>query len=230
MVYITGDTHREFDRIEEFCNEYETTGNDILIILGDVGINYFLDESDDEIKEELTKFPITLFCIHGNHEERPYLISTYFEKMWHGGLVYYEEEYPNIIFAADGEIYDFDGNKAIAIGGAYSLDKNRRLVAKAPWFESEQPDERIKEYVVYKLEEAGRRVDFVLSHTGPLKYLPKDVFLPGYDQSSIDRSTEKWLDSIEDNLDYDLWYFGHFHCDRIVGKAVILFDSIEELE
>ena len=58
MVYITGDTHREFDRIEEFCNEYETTGNDILIILGDVGINYFLDESDDEIKEELTKFPI----------------------------------------------------------------------------------------------------------------------------------------------------------------------------
>lgn len=230
MVYITGDTHREFDRIEEFCNEYETTGNDILIILGDVGINYFLDESDDEIKEELTKFPITLFCIHGNHEERPYLISTYFEKMWHGGLVYYEEEYPNIIFAADGEIYDFDGNEAIAIGGAYSLDKNSRLVGKAPWFESEQPDERIKEYVEYKLEEAGRRVDFVLSHTGPLKYLPKDVFLPGYDQSSIDRSTEKWLDSIEDNLDYDLWYFGHFHCDRLIGKAVILFDSIEELE
>lgn len=80
MVYITGDTHREFDRIEEFCDEYETSEDDILIILGDAGINYFLNESDDEIKEELAKFPITLFCIHGNHEERPNLINTYVEK------------------------------------------------------------------------------------------------------------------------------------------------------
>lgn len=230
MVYITGDTHREFDRIEEFCDEYETSEDDILIILGDVGINYYLNESDNEIKEELANLPITLFCIHGNHEERPNLISTYVDKIWHEGLVYYEEDYPNILFAADGEIYDFDGNKAIVIGGAYSIDKNSRIAGNAPWFESEQPDERTMEYVESRLEEAGKRVDFVLSHTGPLKYLPEDIFLPGYDQRNIDRTTEEWLDSIEDSLDYDLWYFGHFHCDRMVGKAVILFECIEELE
>lgn len=86
------------------------------------------------------------------------------------------------------------------------------------------------EYVERKLEEVGKRVDFVFSHTGPLKYLPEDVFLQGYDQRSIDQTTEKWLDSIEDKLDYDLWYFAHFHCDRLMGKAVILFESIEELE
>ena len=72
------------------------------------------------------KLPITLFCIHGNHEERPHLISTYIEKIWHGGLVYYEEEYPNILFAADGEIYDFNRNKAIVIGGAYSIDEESK--------------------------------------------------------------------------------------------------------
>ena len=50
MVYITGDTHRDFARVEEFCEEYGTTEDDILIILGDVGINYYLDDRDDEIK------------------------------------------------------------------------------------------------------------------------------------------------------------------------------------
>ena len=33
MVYITGDTHREFERVEEFCEEYGTTDDDVLIIL-----------------------------------------------------------------------------------------------------------------------------------------------------------------------------------------------------
>ena len=33
--YITGDTHRSFDRIEDFCYEYGTTTEDVMIILGD---------------------------------------------------------------------------------------------------------------------------------------------------------------------------------------------------
>ena len=41
-------------------------------------------------------------------------------KNWHDGVVYYEPEFPNILFAKDGEIYDFDGKKALVIGGAYS--------------------------------------------------------------------------------------------------------------
>ena len=44
--YITGDTHRSFDRIEDFCYGYETTTEDVMIILGDAGINYWLDLSD----------------------------------------------------------------------------------------------------------------------------------------------------------------------------------------
>lgn len=51
--------------------------------------------------------------MHGNHEERPYHIQTYRMKIWHGGEVYYEPEYPNILFAKDGEIYDFDGKRRL---------------------------------------------------------------------------------------------------------------------
>ncbi len=82
-VYLTGDTHRDFNRIFEFCEDYGTTEEDILVILGDAGINYYCDYRDRELKSELTKLPITLLCVHGNHEERPFELG-YDEMEWHG--------------------------------------------------------------------------------------------------------------------------------------------------
>ena len=38
MIYITGDTHGSFERVESFCERMKTKREDILIILGDAGI------------------------------------------------------------------------------------------------------------------------------------------------------------------------------------------------
>ena len=64
--YITGDTHGDFSRIAEFCETNGTDTEDVMIILGDAGINYHLDAKDIELKNELSDLPITLFCVHGN--------------------------------------------------------------------------------------------------------------------------------------------------------------------
>lgn len=125
--YITGDTHGDFRRIEQFCLENDTTVEDVMIILGDAGINYHLDSRDNELKEELSQLDITLFCIHGNHEARPWEAGDYDEKEWNGGIVYVEERYPNLLFAKDGEIYYYNDRSVIVIGGAYSVDKYYRL-------------------------------------------------------------------------------------------------------
>lgn len=231
MIYITGDTHRDFARVFDFCRENETTTDDILIILGDAGINYFLDDSDRELKEELSTLELTLFCVHGNHEERPFLIDGYEERDWRGGIVYYEEDFPNLLFAKDGEIYDFDGIKTVVIGGAYSLDKYTRIFhGGGPWYESEQPSEEIKAYVERQLEKARWRVDRVLTHVAPKRYEPTWTFILGLDQSRVDKSTEEWLDSIEDRLDYGSWYCGHYHVDSQEGPVRIMQNDIDELE
>lgn len=81
---------------------------DVLIILGDAGVNYYLTRSDYDLKQELNDLPITLFLIQGNHEERPEEIDTYEERPWRGGVVYAEPEFPSLLFAKDGEIYDLD--------------------------------------------------------------------------------------------------------------------------
>ena len=32
MIYVTGDTHRNFDRIAEFCSKIHTTKDDLMIV------------------------------------------------------------------------------------------------------------------------------------------------------------------------------------------------------
>lgn len=225
MIYITGDTHGSFARVETFCEKMGTTKEDILIILGDAGIN-FSDGSHDRMKKEyLETLPITFFCIHGNHEQRPGTIETYKEKMWHGGSVYFEKEYPSLLFAKDGEVFDLNGRQTIVIGGAYSIDKMVRLIYGYGWWPDEQPSDEIKQYVERQLDGLGWRVDVVLSHTTPLKYEPVEMFLPGIDQSKVDKSTEKWLDRIEKRLEYRKWYCGHYHTEKRIDRLEIMFEN-----
>ena len=51
--YITGDTHKKFDRVETFCQDQHTTPDDVMIILGDSGINNWLSPKDEKLKERV---------------------------------------------------------------------------------------------------------------------------------------------------------------------------------
>lgn len=229
MISVTGDTHGFFGRIKKYCMDNNTTKDDVLIILGDAGINYHLDLRDIDLKMALAQLPITLFCIHGNHEKRASSIGTYKEMRWHGGTVYMEPKYPSILFAKDGEIFDFNGKKGIAIGGAYSVDKFYRVSHHWPWFFDEQPSEEIKQYVEAQLESVDWQIDYVFSHAAPLKYEPIEVFLSGIDQERVDKSTEQWLDTIEDRLKYEKWFCGHYHTEKEIDALCFLFEKYVEL-
>ena len=115
--FITGDKHRHFDRLIEFCETNKVRKKDVIVILGDSGFNYYGDERDDKLKARLRDVDVTLFCLHGNKENRPENIPTYGIQSFCGGIVYYEPSYPNIFFAKDGEVYDFNGKKFMVIGG-----------------------------------------------------------------------------------------------------------------
>ena len=218
IVYLTGDTHGRFDRIEDFCQRMEVEKGNTFIILGDVGLNYFGDFRDQQKKEQLAALPCTFFCLHGNHEQRPNPLMGYQLGEYHGGKVWLEPQYPNIVFAIDGEVYDFCGHSCIVIGGAYSVDKWYRLSRGLHWWPDEQPSTEIREKVEHVLEQRGWKVDIVLSHTCPLKYEPREVFLPGLDQSTVDKSTEIWLGELESKLHYERWYCGHYHTEKQIDK------------
>jgi len=228
MVYITGDIHGEVYRVSEMIEKYEITPNDVIVILGDVGMNYYGNKHGDRRnKKRLNNFGIPILCIHGNHEMRPETLITYREEPWMGGTVYFEEEFPNLFFAKDGEIYDLEGIKAIAIGGAYSVDKWYRLQRNIHWFPDEQPSVEIKTRVEKKLDDLGWQIDAVLTHTCPYGYIPREAFMSCVDQSTVDNSTELWLDTLEKKLNYKAWYCGHWHIEKRIDKIHFLFESVE---
>ena len=226
----TGDTHGDFSRIERFCEQFQPSRDDMMIILGDAGFNYYGGERDGRVKQRMSEMPITIFSIHGNHEMRPGKIPSYHLSQWHGGVVYAEDTYPNLLFAVDGEVYDLDGHQTIVMGGAYSVDKFYRLACGWHWWPDEQPSPEMKKRIENVLDCREWKVDVVLSHPTPLKYEPVEVFLPQIDQSQVDKSTETWLDRIEDRLSYKHWYAGHFHTEKEVDRLTLLFESIREFK
>lgn len=228
MIFITGDTHRDFKRISDFCLRMKTTRKDLMIILGDAGINYSPGRSDYILRSLLSDIPITFFCIHGNHEMRPQNIEGYRPMRYKGGIVYVDPEFPTLLFARDGDIFSLQGRSTLVIGGAYSVDKHFRLENGYSWFADEQPDEVIKQRTIRTLDKAGWKVDTVLSHTSPYRYRPTEVFLPGLDESTVDVTTERWLDEIEEKLDYRRWFLGHFHTEKRIDRIRIMFEDIDK--
>ena len=220
MFYITGDTHRDFKRVQKLPK------GSTLIILGDAGINYFLNKEDKLLKEYLNSLDIKLLCIQGNHEERPENIATYKEKKMYGGKVFMEDAYPNLIFLKNGEMYTINNKKVLVIGGAYSVDKDIRLVYGWHWFKDEQLTEYEMDNILKRYQ--NTHVDVIMSHTAPKKYEPIEVFLSGIDQKKVDKTMEEFLDKVEENVEYDKWYCGHFHTEKILDKIEFMFENIKE--
>lgn len=230
MICYTGDTHGNLDRIVDFCRKYELTKDDVMIILGDVGLNYYTDLRSSIMKRQYSRvITCTLLCVHGNHCQNPEYMESMKEKQWNGGIVFYEEEFPDFLYAKDGEIYDLDVKKTVALGGAYSIDKEYRLARGWNWFADEQMSPEVMKRCEDNLGKVGWEVHTVLSHTVPISAEPVEHFIRGIDQSKVDRTMEFWLESIKDRLKYKRWLAGHFHCEVLKPDNIeIIYHGIKE--
>lgn len=241
-VYITGDKHGDYKEVEAFCLKWNTCKDDLLIVLGDNGVNYYGPKSDRRIKRRLSSLPITFFMIRGNHDQRPskklYTLAPEDVHPLVKGPCLWQEEYPNLLFAAEYGEYQFMVNgrwvKSFVIGGAYSVDKWYRMEMLAQGFSGYRwfYDEQLYDHEMKDAADmiADSQPEIILSHTCPLKYIPYDSFLSQIDQSTVDQTMEKWMDEIEDQTDYRKWYCGHYHTDRNVDNVRIMFHDIIELE
>lgn len=248
-VFITGDCHgRVVDRIENIIAAYpEVDPKEMMIIIaGDAGINFWLNKTDKRNKKDINEYGCLVYCVRGNHEERPENIVTYHTVYDDNvcGDVYIEDEYPNIRFFMDGGEYYINGHRVLTIGGAYSIDKWYRLnrcgvfsiddenyknAKKTGWF----PDEMLYPGEMMEIfhRSAGRHYDFVISHTAPIGWEPQDLFLGFVKQDEVDKSMESFLEDLKNNISYGVWIFGHYHANRIekpyVEQYYTYFEDME---
>jgi len=229
MIILTGDTHGDYYDITKILHDCVCLNeHDTLVILGDAGFNYYENTRDTFLKEVTKDINFNILCIHGNHEKRPNTIGTYKEKVWNDGIVYYEEEYPHLLFAKDG-IFNIDNNRILVIGGAYSVDKFYRLKRGWKWFEDEQPSQEIKDYIETIVKE-NNEFDYVFTHTCPISYEPTEMFLSYVNQNEVDKSTEIWLEKIKNSIEYKHWYCGHYHTNKDIDNLSFLFHDYKIID
>lgn len=194
-----------------------------VIILGDVGLLYYLNKTDQKHKREVSAYGYTIYCVRGNHEARPgeelnmHLIQD--ENV--GAPVWVEEEFPLIRYFTAWGIYNIDGRKTLVAGGAYSVDKHYRLMNGWQWFADEQLTDYERAACMRSIRD--QHFNLILTHTCPYEWRPTDLFLNCIDQSTVDSTMELWLDSVRNAIGFDLWLFGHYHADRIERPHVEMF-------
>lgn len=244
MIYMiknwifTGDTHGGMATIARVGNIHRNMNcipeETAIIILGDSGLNFWLNNTDKKYKKLLNSQGYHIYCVRGNHEERPGNIPgmVLIDDENVGNLVWFEEAYPNIRYFVDGNVYNIDNHPTLVIGGAYSVDKWYRLARagysrdeaetanpkKCGWFKDECLTPEEMKAISDKYD--GKKFDFVLSHTCPLSWEPSDLFLRGIDQTTVDKSMEIWMDDLKNKIDWRIWLFGHYHADRIERPCV----------
>lgn len=225
MIYITGDIHGNTSQIKYVMDKVNCKLDNVIIQLGDSGFNYYLNKKDKLIKDFVYNYDINWFVIRGNHDANPINNDNMMFVEQYGNYGFIEKDYPNIFYAENGRVYNIQGNIFLVLGGAYSVDKWYRLEVGYKWFVDEQMSE--KERNNFFLFNDKLKVDTILSHTCPYENMPKHLFLSQIDQSTVDNSMEYFLQEVKEKIEYNNWFFGHFHAnEEIEENMYMLYDGV----
>jgi len=211
-IYITGDIHSNPERLsnKNFKRQglLPLTKGDIVLLCGDFGLPWAMDKYDKHWLEWLSERPATVAFVDGNHENFD-LLSNFPVKNWNGGKVH--EILPNVLHMMRGEVFDIEGYSVLTFGGAESQDIVRRKEGVS-WWAQEIFSQVELQNLTRNLETVNYKVDLVLTHTAPQKFIkPKEKELCLDWSNRIKDLVCQMLSRLENDLTYQMWYFGHFH-------------------
>lgn len=223
MLYITGDTHGNFDRILKWT---ETTNlnkdKDFLFILGDFG--YIWDNKRTSFEKDNLDFisclPFTTLFIDGNHENHERLNSMRVVN-FSGGKAH--KVYDSIYHLMRGQVYEIAGKRIFTFGGASSIDKHLRTEGIS-WWKEEEFNYHDANTAYENLNKVGWEVDYVLTHSAPFSIRDK-LF-----ESNKPSSTERMLEAMLRNIKFKRWYFGHYHIDKKMDNFTAMYENIERMK
>ena len=220
MIYVTGDTHGDIDfRKLISLAKRDLSYNDYLIICGDAGICW----SDDTFQYFLSLYN-ALGCmvifVDGNHENFDMLNSYPFVE-YLGAIMHQIDKH--IFHVLRGEIMTINDKTFLCIGGAVSIDKMYR-VPHISWWKDEEITNHDIDNAINNLAKVDNKVDYVITHC-----CDTPTVLNAF-HFRRDICTDQ-LNFIDKVVEYEHWYFGHYHFDRKIDKKkTCLYNNIVEIK
>ena len=244
MIYVTGDTHGDFQRFQEeyFPEQNGMTKNDFVIICGDFGGVWDESKREERRLDWLEQLPFTVLFVSGNHENFDRL-ARYPVEEWHGGKV--QRIRPHVIHLMRGQMFLLEGRRVFTMGGARSHDIEggilspyaedfleqcvmlrsmgaRFRVNHRSWWKEELPSQAEYQEALETLDKNGWQADYVITHCAPSSIEE----LIGQGQYEHDHLTD-FLEEVSARLEFRYWFFGHYHDNRVISdRFVLLYEQI----
>lgn len=264
--------------MESFPEQKFMTKEDYVIICGDFGgVWNYAGETPKE-KHDLDWLDsrnFTTLFVPGNHEnydrltgledkdvinawmyagmsdnDKKKILNGYPQKAWNGGMV--REIRPSVLMLERGYVFNIDGCKCFAFGGARSHDisggilkaedfESKKLANKeaerwnlegktfrvnhVSWWEQEMPEQMEMERGWAMLEDEKYKVDFIFSHDCPAS----DKFFVL--RENCPDELNKYLEQVKQKVDYKKWFFGHYHENMMIpgSKDLLLYEQLVQI-
>ena len=179
MIYVTGDTHGEVERLSPSRLKALKAG-DTLIVCGDFGFLWDDSKKEQKIIKQLGKRKYNICFIDGTHENFS-LLNNYEISEWNGGKVH--KIYGNLYHLLRGQVFTIDGKTVFTMGGGESPDIDIRSEGDS-WSREEIPTREELLAGAHALEAADYHVDMVITHEPPLR-IKGFLQLKDYDSLSV---------------------------------------------
>lgn len=200
MIYLISDIHgdKDFKGLKEYAaNAGE---EDLLIILGDVGLEFEKTERNREFTQFFLGLQKPIAIVDGNHENFAFL-NSFPEEEWNGGRIHRLSPY--IAHLMRGNIYCLEGKTFFVFGGCKSSAKWAEM---GLWYPGEEASQEECELARANLKAHGNQVDYILTH----KYESDPP------AGTVSVNLQKLTAEIEQMVSYRTWYAGHWHMRKIV--------------
>lgn len=215
-VLLLGDSHGNHMFVHGALRWARDNGVSRVVQLGDFG--YWPRQKSGQgflkgVGRSSLDLGVDLYFIDGNHEDHDELDALQARQ---GPCMFMPvTSRPGApIFIRRGARWEWDGMTFGAFGGAFSIDRSRR-VKHVSWFPQEMPDPS-------KIAEIGK-VDVLLTHDAPVvpaPYLAAGTFKRDATSEESQRTVYDALTATQP----DWLVHGHWHCDyrsRVAGAVVI---------
>ena len=205
-IALLGDIHSNTRYLKRALSYAKENGVGTVVQLGDAGVyGNFLTTLSDMMTNE---FPdMMFFFIDGNHEDFNILYDYPIDE---NGVRWICD---NVAHLPRGFSWKWSGKSFVAIGGAISVDRDRR----EPYI-SWDPRERLsaEDVLTVMASQYGMNADYVLAHDAPAEAwipgLPTGVF-PEVALADANYHREHFVSFLGHYLTPSNWYHGHYHID-----------------
>ncbi len=220
MLYVTGDTHGDFERFASSKLKKLRKG-DVLFICGDFGFIWDGSKKEEKMLKKIGKLKYNVCFIDGTHEnfER---IRSYEQVEFHGGDAHHI--CGNLYHLMRGQVYDFDGTTVFAMGGGEIPDIDIRTDGNS-WSGDEIPTEAELYAGAKNLRARDNKVDIIITHEPPTKI---KGFLKLKDKEPARISgLNTYFEELGAACDYKHWFFGSMHMDKFISSShIAVFQNV----